>query len=147
QRDPEEHAHDPDEDQPQQDRAERAPDLPHHPLSLRERAHRQRDDQGVVSGQEEIQHADTEQPHPEFGVGEERHQIFPGAGTAVPRTRRHHGVSTGSAKKKIATAVMAPAIGRVKKIASDPWDMMRLWRSAFSARSPSTSASTSGASG
>jgi hypothetical protein len=32
----------------------------------------------------------------------------------------------GRTKKKTAAAVMAPAIGRVKKIASDPWDMMRL---------------------
>jgi hypothetical protein len=37
-----------------------------------------------------------------------------------PRSLRHQGVITGTAKKKIATAVITPAIGRLKKIASDP---------------------------
>ena len=62
-------------------------------------------------------------------------------------SRRQYGVTIGSAKKKSATALMTPAMGRVKKIASEPWDMIRLWRRAFSARSPSTRARTSGASG
>ena len=43
--------------------------------------------------------------------------------------------------------VMTAAIGRVAKMRTDPCDMIRLWRSAFSARSPSTRASTRGASG
>ena len=70
-----------------------------------------------------------------------------GAAGAVPRIRRHHGVSSGSAKNRSATAVIAPAIGRVTKIVRRPCDMMRLCRSAFSARSPRTRARTSGASG
>ncbi len=48
-----------------------------------------------------------------------------GAG-GTPRIRRHQGVIKGKANMKIAKSVMAPEIGRVKKIASDPWDMMRL---------------------
>jgi hypothetical protein len=43
-----------------------------------------------------------------------------GAAVGSPRNRRHHGVNTGKMKKKIATAVITAAIGRVKKIASDP---------------------------
>jgi hypothetical protein len=38
----------------------------------------------------------------------------------MPRILRHHGVSKGMTKKKMATALMTPEIGRVKKIASDP---------------------------
>jgi len=59
----------------------------------------------------------------------------------------NHGVKIGMTRKKIATSVMTQEIGRVKNTPSDPWDMIRLCRSAFSARSPSTSARTSGASG
>src|SRR5438093_1713042 len=143
-RDPQEHAHDADEDQPQEDRADRAPDLPQDPLALGQGAHRERDDEGVVAREKEIQHADAEQSHPELRIDQERHQAPRGD---VPRSRRHHGVTIGSTKKKMATAVITPAIGRDTKIASEPWDMIRLWRNAFSARSPSTSASTSGASG
>ena len=51
-----------------------------------------------------------------------------------PRTRRQYGVMTGSAKKKSATALMTPEIGRVNRIASEPCDMIRLWRRAFSAQ-------------
>ena len=40
--------------------------------------------------------------------------------------RRHQGAINGNAKIKIANAVIAPEIGRVKKIASDPWDMIKL---------------------
>ena len=47
-------------------------------------------------------------------------------GGGSPRNRRHHGVMTGIRKKKIATAVITPAIGRVKKIARDPCDIIRL---------------------
>jgi hypothetical protein len=43
-----------------------------------------------------------------------------GRGLCVPRILRHHGVSKGKMKKKIAAAVITPEIGRVKKIASDP---------------------------
>src|SRR5438132_1973375 len=38
-------------------------------------------------------------------------------------------------------------MGRVKKISGDPWDIMRLWRKAASAISPSTRARTIGAIG
>jgi len=37
----------------------------------------------------------------------------------------------GRTKKKTAAAVMAPAIGRVKKITKEPWEMIRLCRSAL----------------
>ena len=37
-----------------------------------------------------------------------------------PRSRRHQGVMMGIRKKKIATAVITPAIGRLKKIPSEP---------------------------
>src|SRR5262249_31688442 len=108
---------------------------------------RHRDDQGVVPREEQVQHPDAEQPDPELRVGQEGHQVFSGAGVGVPRRRRHQGVSTGRTKKKTATAVITPAIGRDTKIASDPGDMTKLWRGAFSARSPRTGAGTSGASG
>jgi hypothetical protein len=42
------------------------------------------------------------------------------SGLCVPRILRHHGVSKGKMKKKIAAAVITPEMGRVKKIASDP---------------------------
>ena len=44
----------------------------------------------------------------------------------APRIRRHQGVMAGKANIKIANSVMAAQIGRVKKMASDPWDMIRL---------------------
>src|SRR5262249_34802039 len=123
----------------------RAPHLPEHPFVLGQRAYGERDDQGVVAGEQEIEHADSEEAHPELGVGEDRHHAFPGIGAA--RSRRHQGVRMGSTKKKSAAAVITPERGRDRKMVSEPWDMIRLWRSAFSARSPRTSASTSGASG
>src|SRR2546430_5058468 len=144
-------AHDADEEETEDDGAAGTPDLAEDSLAPGQGPHGQRDDQRVVARQEQVEDTDAEQSCPELRIGEHGHgaQVSRGAGAAAgtPRSRRHHGVMTGSAKKKIATSVMAPAIGRVKKIASEPCDMMRLWRSAFSARSPSTRASTSGASG
>jgi len=49
-----------------------------------------------------------------------------GVATGSPRSRRHHGVMIGMTKKKIATAVITPAIGRLKKIPSEPWDIIKL---------------------
>ena len=121
----EEKAHQPDEDQSERDRAGRAPDLAEHALAPRQRADRERDDEGVVAGEDEVQERDPEEAHPELEIREDRHDA-PGAGTTAPRSRRHQGVSTGSAKNRTATKVIAPAIGRVTKIASEPWDMMRL---------------------
>jgi len=43
-----------------------------------------------------------------------------GAAAGSPRSRRHQGVITGNMKKKIAAAVIAAEIGRMKKIARDP---------------------------
>jgi hypothetical protein len=43
-----------------------------------------------------------------------------GAATGRPLSRRHQGVIAGRMKKKIAAALIAAEIGRVKKIASDP---------------------------
>src|SRR6266511_1272771 len=80
-------------------------------------------------------------------LGQESMAIGLSGAGGTPRIRRHHGVMMGRMKKKTATEVIAPAIGRMKKIASDPCDMIRLWRSAFSAMSPSTSANTNGARG
>src|SRR5262249_3415236 len=83
-------------------------------------------------------------------VGDPSHASCPDGADATPgtpRQRRHHGVTAGSTKNNSATTMIVPEIGRRKKIVSDPWDMMRLWRRAFSARSPSTRASTSGARG
>ena len=48
-----------------------------------------------------------------------------GAGGS-PRNRRHHGVIKGKANIKTAKNVIAAEIGRMKKIASDPWDMIKL---------------------
>jgi hypothetical protein len=80
---------------------------------------------------------------------EQRDQVSRGAGviTGFPRMRRHQGVMIGMMKNNIATDVITPEIGRVKRIASDPCDMIRLWRNAFSAISPNTRANTSGAIG
>ena len=64
-----------------------------------------------------------------------------------PLNLLHQGVIAGKMKKKSATAVIAPAIGRLKKIASEPCEMIKLWRSAVSAKSPRTSARTRGAIG
>ena len=52
-------------------------------------------------------------------------QVQPSGGIDVtiggsPRNRRHQGVIIGIRKKKIATALIAPEIGRLKKIARDP---------------------------
>ena len=46
-----------------------------------------------------------------------------------------------------AAAVITAVMGRWAKIRTEPCDMMRVCRSALSAMSPSTSASTKGASG
>src|SRR5262249_9540610 len=133
--------------QPKHDRADRAPNLPEDALVLRERSHGQRDHEGVVARQEQVQYADPSEPHEKFRLEVSAHECDAPAGSVTGRHRRHHGVMTGRMKKKIPSAVMTAAIGRVKKIVSEPCDMIRLCRSAFSARSPRTSASTSGASG
>src|SRR5262249_41851090 len=109
----------------------------------------------IVTGEEEVEEADFRAAEPELRVAQERlhaggtAQVSRGdaVGSDPPRIRRHHGVMMGSAKKKTATAVMAPEMGRSKRMRSEPCDMMRLWRRAFSARSPRTRASTRGASG
>ena len=40
--------------------------------------------------------------------------------SGIPRSLRHHGVNNGKMKKKMATAVITPDIGRFKKIISEP---------------------------
>ena len=122
------------------DRADGSPDLAEQAHPSREGAHGKRDDNRIVTREQEIQEADLQQAAPELRIGKDVHVRWAPLGyvswrapapNARARTRRQYGVMIGSAKKKSATALMTPEIGRVNRIASEPCDMIRLWRSAL----------------
>jgi len=72
-RDPQQERRDRDEREPQADRARGAPDTPPELLALRQRADRQRDDEGVVAREREVDHDDPGDPRPELRIHQKDH--------------------------------------------------------------------------
>ena len=72
-RDPQQERRDRDERQPQADRARGAPEAPPELLALRQRPDRQRDDEGVVAREREIDHDDPDDPRPELRIHQKDH--------------------------------------------------------------------------
>ena len=115
-----------DEQEPEADRADRAPDPAEELLARGQRADGEGDDEGVVAGEGEIDQDDLK---PAFAAELEVHVPLLGdwlrerpqrgrGGRQATRARcrrRRCAVSAGSAKNRTATAVITAAIGRVEE--------------------------------
>src|SRR5262245_31946875 len=89
-RDLQQERRDRDEQESQPDSASGAPDASPELLALRQRADRQRDDEGVVARQRQVDHDDPDDPHPEFWIHQKHHShstsAFRSATSARPTT-------------------------------------------------------------